>query len=119
MPDGLGADLLEVFFSVFEISSVVMIVHSISCGGGMIRRSRRSGGEGKKVLQKSSALLGLSLAIPLLDLRARVGEHRTLCPILAMNQILSRETCSRKLLAQTCLACLMAIFRAARSFLEV
>ena len=110
MLDSSGADLLEVVLSALVISSEIIFRHSIFCKKGIVERSGRLDGERKKVLQKSSALLGLSLAIPLFDLRAGIGVQRTPCLILAINQMLSREACLRKLLAQTCLVWQIASF---------
>ena len=118
MLDSSGADLLEVVLSALVISSEIIFRHSIFCKKGIVERSGRLDGERKKVLQKSSALLGLSLAIPLFDLRAGIGVQRTPCLILAINQMLSREACLRKLLAQTCLVWQIASFWAAKSFWE-
>ena len=85
MLDSSGADLLEMVLSALVIFSKVISRHSIFYRGGMVERSGRLGGGGKKVLQKSSALLRLLLTIPLFDLRAGIKVRQTPHPILAVN----------------------------------
>ena len=115
MPKELGVDVLEVVLSAKSISPLVIAGHSISHGGVILGSSGSNGDRGKKVEQKSSALLWLSFAIMSPVLRAGVGVRRMPHPIFAINQMLSGDACSKKLLDQTRLACRIAILRAASS----
>ena len=73
MPEGPDADVLEVVLSAKSISPLVIAGHLISCLGVTRGSSGSKGGGGKKVVQKSSALLWLSFAIVSPVFRAGVG----------------------------------------------